>query len=123
MSTSITYPDGKGTAYTYTPDGKLAIRAWARGVTTTYTYDASGSLANIVYSDVTRDVTFQYDRLGRKVSAIVDGVSTNLYCYSILGPLTNETVTLCASAPLRSTLSRATDVLGRPSGFALRIRP
>ena len=38
------YEDGKGTSYTYTPDGKLATRTWARGVVTEYDYDALGSL-------------------------------------------------------------------------------
>ena len=34
---------GKGPSYTYTPDGKLATRTWARGVATTYPYDGWGS--------------------------------------------------------------------------------
>ena len=49
---------------TYTPDGQLATRAWARGVTTTYAY-TNGSMIAIDYSDSTPDVAFQYDRLGR----------------------------------------------------------
>ena len=36
--TNKLYADGKGTGYTYTPDGKLASRIWARGITTTYSY-------------------------------------------------------------------------------------
>ena len=119
LLTNKVYADGKGTAYNYTSDGKLATRAWARGVTTTYAHNDAGSLTNIVYSDATPDVTFAYDRLGRQVSAIVDGVSTNLYSYAILGQLTNETVSLCASAPLREAISRTTDALGRDTGFSL----
>jgi YD repeat-containing protein len=70
LLTNKLYADGKGTAYSYTPDGKLATRLWARRVTTTYAHDAAGSLTNIVYSDATPDVTFAYDRLGRMTSAV-----------------------------------------------------
>ena len=59
-----------------------------------------------------------YDRLGRQVEAVTAGVSTNHYHYSLLGQLTNETVTLCA-APLRETITRNHDLLGRESGFSL----
>src|SRR5690606_1079514 len=34
LLTNKLYADGKGTAYSYTPDGKLATRTWARGVVT-----------------------------------------------------------------------------------------
>jgi hypothetical protein len=50
---------------------------------------------------------------------IAAGVSNNLYAYSRYGQLTNETVQgLCASAPLRETISCATDALGRSAGFS-----
>ena len=75
---------GRGTSYTSTPDGKLATRTWARGVTTAYAYTNGSSLASITYSDDTPTVYFSYDRLGRQVSAIVAGVSTNLYSYDAL---------------------------------------
>ena len=55
-----------------------------------------------------------YARHEWQVSAIVAGVSTNLYSYTLLGQLTNETVSLCAE-----TISRSYDTFGRPSGFAL----
>ena len=45
--------DGRGPCYTYTNDGNLATRTWARGVTTSYTYDACGSLTSTTYSDGT----------------------------------------------------------------------
>jgi hypothetical protein len=107
------YADGKGTAYAYTPDGKLATRAWARGVVTAYAYDSSGSLTNIAYSDATPDVTFTYDRLGRQVSAIVDGVSTNAYTYD------PETLALSAETQNGMEIDRTTDALGRDTGFSL----
>ena len=48
--TSVTnkvYADGAGPSYTYSPEGRLARRAWARGVTTDYAYDALGQMTNI----------------------------------------------------------------------------
>ena len=36
LVTNKVYADGKGPKYTYTPDGKLATRTWARGTVTTY---------------------------------------------------------------------------------------
>ena len=45
--------DGQGSCYTYTDDGNLATRTWARGVTTSYTYDAWGSLTSTTSSDGT----------------------------------------------------------------------
>ena len=32
--TNKVYADGKGPTYSYTPDGKLSQRTWARGITT-----------------------------------------------------------------------------------------
>ncbi|MDD4061632.1 MAG: hypothetical protein PHW08_13165 [Kiritimatiellae bacterium] len=70
------------------------------------------------------DVAYTYDRIGRQLSAIAAGVSTNLYAYSRYGQLTNEVAqNLCASAPLRETISRATDALGRSTGFSLSPLP
>ncbi|MGN0876605.1 MAG: RHS repeat domain-containing protein, partial [Kiritimatiellia bacterium] len=47
------YADGRGPCYTYTDDGNLATRTWARGVTTSYTYDAWGRLTSTTSSDGT----------------------------------------------------------------------
>ena len=104
---------GRGTSYTYTPDGKLATRTWARGVTTTYAYTNGSSLASITYSDNTPTVYFSYDRLGRQTSAIVDGVSTNLYSYDAM------TLALSAETQNGVTITRTTDALGRNIGFEL----
>jgi len=71
------YADGKGPSYTYTPDGRLLTRTWARTtdnqppttnnqLTTTYHYDDhTHELLTITYSDNTPTVTNEYDRLGR----------------------------------------------------------
>ena len=97
---------------TYTPDGQLATRAWARGVTTTYAY-TNGSMIAIDYSDSTPDVAFQYDRLGRMVSAIVAGISTNAYTYD------PETLALSVEMQNGMEINRTTAALGRDTGFSL----
>ena len=76
--------------YAYTPDGKLALRTWARGVSTSYAYDGAGNLVSTAYSDGTPSISCAYDRSGNIVSAVTDGVATNLYAYSVEGLVTNE---------------------------------
>lgn len=107
------YEDGKGPSYTYTPDGKLATRTWARGIVTEYAYDVLGSLLSVDYSDATPDVAYTYDRLGRQLSAIAAGVSTNLYVYS------TNTLELVAETQNGVVIDRNTDTLGRASGLSL----
>ena len=75
------YEDGKGPSYTYTPDGKLATRTWARGVVTEYGYDVAGELASVQYSDGTPPILKTYNRLGSPVSIISAG-TTNIFEYS-----------------------------------------
>ena len=53
LVTQKLYADGRGSCYTYTDDGKLATRTWARGVTTSYNYDAWGILTSTTSSDRT----------------------------------------------------------------------
>ncbi len=67
--TNKVYADGKGPTYSYTPDGKLSRRVWARGVVTDYAYDCWGSLTNTVYSDDTPTVSIAYDVHGRQIEA------------------------------------------------------
>ena len=69
VMTNKLYADGKGPHYTYTDDGKLATRTWARGIVTTYAYDGWGNLVETEYSDNTPTVTVAYDALGRQVEA------------------------------------------------------
>ena len=108
--TNKVYADGKGPSYTYTPDGRLAARTWARGITTAYAYNGAGLLLSVDYSDDTPDIAYTYDRLGRQLSA-VSSVSTNLFVYSGLD-LVSETQNGVA-------ITRATDTLGRAAGFSL----
>ncbi|MBR3924263.1 MAG: RHS repeat protein, partial [Kiritimatiellae bacterium] len=113
LVTNKVYADGKGPSYTYTPDGKLATRTWARGVVTTYTYDNSGALTNTVYSDDTPTISMVYDRVGNMLSAVTDGVCTNLYAYSLTGLCTNEVQN-------GATIARSYDALGRSTGYTLQ---
>jgi YD repeat-containing protein len=70
------YTDGLGPDYTYTSAGRLKSRAWARGMTTWYTNDATGDLLAVNYSDSTPDVTYTYDRRGRQATIAAGGVTT-----------------------------------------------
>jgi YD repeat-containing protein len=83
------YADGKGPTYTYTADGKLATRAWAREievenvmvpVTTTYAYDLTGALVSVSYNDGTPGVAYTHDHLGRPVT-VTDALGTRTFAY------------------------------------------
>jgi RHS repeat-associated protein len=88
------YADGNKTTYTYTPEGQLLTRTWARGVATIYTHDpASGDLTLIDYSDSTPDVTFRdYDTQGRP-HTITDGLGTRTLSYATGGFLSGDSFT------------------------------
>ena len=62
--------------YTYTPGGRLASRTWKRGVTTSYAYNNAGDLQTVDYSDSTPDVSYTYDRGGRRATATCNGITT-----------------------------------------------
>lgn len=110
LLTNKVYANGNGPVYAYTPDGKLARRTWARGVVTAYGYNGTDELLSIDYSDGTPGMTFSHDRVGNLISAIVPGVSTNIYSYSVAGILTNEWQN-------GISLDRFHDVLGREVGY------
>ncbi|NLL83444.1 MAG: RHS repeat protein, partial [Lentisphaerae bacterium] len=116
LLTAKTYADGHGTTYSYTPDGKLASRTWARDLTTDYTYDTANNLIAISYNDSTPNVTFNHDRFDRVTAAVTAAVSSNLYAYSHTGLLTNEIS--CGQSSV-AALSRPHDTLGRPAGLIL----
>ena len=114
LVTNKVYADGVGPTYAYTPDGKLALRTWARGVSTSYSYDGAGNLVSTTYSDGTPSIACAYDRSGNIVSAVTEGVATNLYAYSVEGLLTNEVQN-------GASLARSYDALGRPTGYTLSL--
>ncbi len=113
--TNKVYADGKGPTYSYTPDGKLAQRTWARGIVTDYSYDNWGSLTNTVYSDNTPTVSLVYDALGRQTEAH-DAAGITTFIYDSFGSLTNETVVGVAGT---NTIIRHWDNYGRSLGYAL----
>ena len=115
LVTNKVYADGKGPRYTYTPDGKLATRTWARGIVTTYSYDDNGSLTNTVYSDGTPTISLAYNRVGRQIQAI-DAAGVTTFAYDDFGAVTNETVVGVAGA---NTIERFYDNFGRDAGYAL----
>ena len=113
--TNKVYADGKGPTYSYTPDGKLSRRTWARGIVTDYSYDNWGNLTNTVYSDSTPTVSLHYDALGRQTEAH-DAAGITTFLYDSFGSLTNETVIGVAGT---NTIERFWDEYGRTAGYAL----
>ena len=112
--TNKVYADGNGPKYSYTPNGNVAQRIWARGVVTGYAYDGWGSLTNIVYSDNTPVVSLAYDVLGRQTEAR-DAAGVTILLYNSSGSLTNETVVGIAGS---NTIERYWDDYGRTLGYA-----
>jgi len=117
LLTNKVYADGKGPAYTYTPDGKLASRTWARGIVTSYSYDSLGQLTNIHYSATnTPDVGFAYDRLGRQTT-ITDGQGTRTFTYNDALQLSPELVVAAVPSGASNEIDRVYDQYGRSIGF------
>ena len=109
-----TYADGKGLTYTYTNDGRLATRTSARGIVTTYAYDAWGQLLSVDYADTTPDIAYVYDAMGRQTSA-TDAVGTTTFTYDAFGQLTAEQV----SGLYSKALTRHWDTFGRNVGYSV----
>ena len=116
------YADGKGTSYTYNPDGSLATRTWARNtsagssIVTTYTYDNASDLASVSYNDTfTPGVTYTRDRLGR-IAAISHNNQQVTITYNPDGTVNTSTVPHINGSPV---LSYTYDPLGRRSGLTL----
>ena len=115
VMTNKVYADGKGPRYTYTDDGKLATRTWARGIITTYAYDGWNNLTNTSYSDDTPTVTVAYDAFSRQVE-VHDAAGVTTFAYDAFGANTNETVVGVAGT---NVIERFTDAYGRDAGYAL----
>ena len=75
------YADGTAIRYSHQPNGRVERRTWARGLTTSYRYDAAGGLARIDYSDDTPDIVYQRDRLGRPY-IITDALGTRTNAFA-----------------------------------------
>ena len=113
--TNKVYADGKGPTYSYTPNGKLSRRIWARGIVTDYLSDGWGNQTNIVYSDNTPTVSLTYDTLGRQAAAH-DAAGITTFAYDSFGSLTNEAVIGAAGT---NTIERYWDEFGRTTGYAV----
>ena len=125
LLTNKLYADGKGTEYSYTSDGKLYARTWARedgtnSLVTTYSYDEdTGELTGINYSDSTPDVTFTYNRAGQQ-KTIADVLGTRTFSYNSSMQLTGEAIPDGEGGS--NTITRAysaSGMKGRSTGFDL----
>ena len=119
------YNDDKGPAYTYTDAGRLHVRTWQRGVSTTYGYTDAGEVETITYSDGTGAVGHHYTRAGQPDTTTDDaGLLTRSYwkgrlqneVYTGTGLLADRSVTRSFDARLRPE-SLATDA-GYAVGFS-----
>ena len=117
LLTNKLYADNTGPAYAYTPSGRLATRAWARGVTTSYSYDAFGQPLSVEYSDATPPVSYAYDALGRLKVAQSFLPATG----EILFSTTNvyDGIDLVAEIQNGTRVERPSDAFGRPAGIAV----
>ena len=83
----------KGAAYTYDELGRQKTRVWARGITTTYGYDANtGELRTVTYSDSTPALGYTYDRGGRQ-STITDAAGSRTRTFTVEDDLQTEQIT------------------------------
>ena len=119
LLTNKTYADGEGTTYGYAGDGKLSTRTWARGATTTYTYDPyAGDLTNIAYSgSSTTNISFTYDRLGRR-KTVADAAGTRTFTYNSVLQLASETMSGLYSRTISRNYDTAAGTRGRSTGFS-----
>ena len=113
--TNKVYADGKGPRYSYTPNGNVAQRIWARGIITDYAYDGWNNLTNTTYSDGTPTVTLFYDAMDRQIKA-EDAAGITTFRYDSFGSLTNETVVGIAGT---NTIIRHWDEFSRTAGYTL----
>src|SRR5690606_31704160 len=61
------------------------VRTWARGVTTTYSYNTARELTGKNYSDVTPDITgITYNRRGQ-LTNVTDGTGARILYYDTYG--------------------------------------
>ena len=116
---------GAGPTYTYTVDGKLLTRKWARtdaagnDLVTTYSYDSqTGELTGVDYSDSTPDVTCTYDRLGRQ-QQITDAAGTRVFSYNADFSLASEAITGIYDKVIARSYDSAPGVKGRYAGFSV----
>src|SRR6266516_4604518 len=107
----------------YTPAGRLLTRAWARGITTTSSYNNNGDLSGVSYSDTTPSVAMVYDRR-RRATAVTNGTAVCTLAHTDANQLLSETNSAGTLAGLWVTnifdnYLRRTSVSARTSGSQL----
>jgi hypothetical protein len=102
---------GQGATYTYDATGRMATRAWARSVGTTYSYNLADEVRFIDYSDTTPDVTITHTSDG-KTASVSDGTGARYYGY------TGERL-VAETHGSGGSLVYTHDVAGRRTGYAL----
>jgi len=123
LLTNKVYADGKGPNYTYTSDGKLQTRKWARNVDgqalmTTYFYTNTGEMVAIDYSDPgTSDVAIEYTRWGQQ-KRITDGAGVHVLDYNFTLDLVAESVIGGVNGTITRFYSDS-GMIGRSAGFRL----
>ena len=123
LLTSKVYADGHGPSYTYTADGRLATRIWARkdaqdnDLVTNYSYNLLGKLIGIDYSDTTPDITYAYNRVG-KLAQVTDVVGTRTFAYNAALDEVSETITGLYSKILTRTYT-STGFKGKKQGLSI----
>lgn len=132
--TGIHSPDTGNTIYTVDAAGNRLTQTDARGVVTTYAYDALNRPVSASYADATLNIVYHYDEadtvtgcvasapIGR-LTRIVESAVTTTYCYDARGNVSQK----------RQSQGTATDTIGyaytiadrvaneiRPSGAVVR---
>ena len=123
LVTAKTDAAGQSVDYTYTVDGKLSTRTWARLINgqplvTSYGYDAAtGALLTVDYSDTTPDITYTYGRLGN-LATVQDAAGIRTFSYNQWFDRTGETISGIYSKTLSYNYA-SSGVKGRYIGFSL----
>lgn len=116
LTTAKNDPAGHSVTYSYSVDGKLIKRIWARGLTTQYSYDqATGNLLKIDYTDTTPDVVYTYNRLNF-LETVQDAAGQRTFSYNSQFALTHETINGIYNKELIYSFA-STGVKGRFTGL------
>ncbi len=97
----VNSPDTGSTSYTVDAAGNRITKTDAKGVVTTYTYDALGRVTSTSFTDSTLNVAYYYDEantvtdcsasapIGRLTRLVETGATTS-YCYDARGNVTDK---------------------------------
>ena len=112
-----TYANGRGTVRTYDANNRLATETDARGIVTTYTWNAAqGLLTGIGFSDGTPEQAFSYNILGQ-LTQVTDASGIRTFSYNEYSDPVQDSVTVNGAVfPLVETL----DGYGRSIGYILK---